>query len=225
MKTDDELRAMWREHGGDFHGPNVETGTMPEAQLLPFLRELMACDDPPAGVQRDYLKERLDSETCDANAVMRILGVLPEYYRTDCGYINLQKIRAAVEHPEEYPWLLGGMGDLLRIAKAACGINPFGSAENANIRDLARAFFQRRDERLEEEQGALLERAKLLMEHADKMRQHIEAHEFDLAAQEAGALELYCSGASDWANRIDQKRRAKHLDKPSAEPIHGWGVV
>lgn len=44
MKTnisDDELRAAWVMAGGAFHGPNVETGTMPEAQLLLFLRGLM----------------------------------------------------------------------------------------------------------------------------------------------------------------------------------------
>lgn len=37
---DDDLRAWWREQGGRFHGPNVETGTMPEEQLLPALRGL-----------------------------------------------------------------------------------------------------------------------------------------------------------------------------------------
>lgn len=39
--TDDQLRALWRSKGGSFHGPHIETGTMPEHQLLPFLRELM----------------------------------------------------------------------------------------------------------------------------------------------------------------------------------------
>lgn len=39
--TDEELRALWRKHGGDFHGPNVETGTMPESKLLPFLRSIV----------------------------------------------------------------------------------------------------------------------------------------------------------------------------------------
>jgi len=41
--TDEELKALWREHGGKFHGPNVETGTMPEVLLLPFLRDLVRC--------------------------------------------------------------------------------------------------------------------------------------------------------------------------------------
>jgi hypothetical protein len=40
--TDDELRAKWREAGGSFHGPNVETGTMPEVELIQFLRSLSA---------------------------------------------------------------------------------------------------------------------------------------------------------------------------------------
>lgn len=39
-RTDDALRTMWRAAGGGFHGPTVETGTMPEAKLLPFLRGL-----------------------------------------------------------------------------------------------------------------------------------------------------------------------------------------
>src|SRR5436190_928265 len=30
--TDDELRQLWRRAGGRFHGPNVETGTMPEGE-------------------------------------------------------------------------------------------------------------------------------------------------------------------------------------------------
>ncbi len=41
-RTDDDLRALWRQAGGQFHGPNIETGTMPESALLPFLRKLGA---------------------------------------------------------------------------------------------------------------------------------------------------------------------------------------
>lgn len=40
-KSDDALRKAWRAAGGEFHGPNIETGTMPEANLLPFLRRLV----------------------------------------------------------------------------------------------------------------------------------------------------------------------------------------
>lgn len=43
-----ELRGMWYGAGGSFHGPSVETGTMPEAKLLPFLRSLMAAPRPEA---------------------------------------------------------------------------------------------------------------------------------------------------------------------------------
>lgn len=40
------LRALWINRGGSFHGPSVETGTMPEAKLLPFLRELVRAQQP-----------------------------------------------------------------------------------------------------------------------------------------------------------------------------------
>lgn len=43
---------------------------------------------------------------------------------------------------------------------------------------------------------------KLLLERADKMRLHIESHEFSLAEIEANALALYCAGANELANRI-----------------------
>jgi hypothetical protein len=38
---DDDLRKLWRAAGGEFHGPHVETGCMPESKLLPFLRSLL----------------------------------------------------------------------------------------------------------------------------------------------------------------------------------------
>lgn len=45
-------------------------------------------------------------------------------------------------------------------------------------------------------------RVALLLAHMDQMKKHIEAHEFDRAAQEASALELYCKGANSFANRL-----------------------
>lgn len=45
---DFELRGMWYGAGGTFHGPNIETGTMPEARLLPFLRSLLRQGAQPA---------------------------------------------------------------------------------------------------------------------------------------------------------------------------------
>ena len=38
--TDRQCRDIWRLHGGDFHGPITETGTMPESTLLPLIRLL-----------------------------------------------------------------------------------------------------------------------------------------------------------------------------------------
>ena len=34
------MKKLWTDNGGEFHGPNVETGTMPESDLLPFLHSL-----------------------------------------------------------------------------------------------------------------------------------------------------------------------------------------
>lgn len=39
--TDNELKVMWYDAGGSFHGPNIETGSMPESKLIPFLRKLI----------------------------------------------------------------------------------------------------------------------------------------------------------------------------------------
>lgn len=35
------LRKYWRDVGGEFFGPNVEHGSMPESKLLPLLRRLV----------------------------------------------------------------------------------------------------------------------------------------------------------------------------------------
>lgn len=39
--SDDFIRTLWRDNGGSFHGPKVETGTMPEANLLRLFRNLL----------------------------------------------------------------------------------------------------------------------------------------------------------------------------------------
>jgi hypothetical protein len=54
--TDDEIRTIWRSKGGSFHGPHIETGTMPEAQLLPFLRELLTIPYRAMLVQPELIK-------------------------------------------------------------------------------------------------------------------------------------------------------------------------
>lgn len=45
--TDDDLRAIWRNAGGRFYGPN-ETGAMPERELLAFLRAFAAGQSAPS---------------------------------------------------------------------------------------------------------------------------------------------------------------------------------
>jgi hypothetical protein len=82
--TDDDLRAIWRNKGGDFHGPRIETGTMPEYKLLPFLRELMQSPQPaPKHTEEEF--DRIFGLACGlqysvsrdefAEELRRILGV------------------------------------------------------------------------------------------------------------------------------------------------------
>ena len=39
--TDSDLREFWKIAGGNFHGPNIETATIPEARLFDILRTLI----------------------------------------------------------------------------------------------------------------------------------------------------------------------------------------
>ncbi len=45
VPTDDQLRQWWKQNGGSFHGPNVETGFMPERKLLTLLRLVITSDN------------------------------------------------------------------------------------------------------------------------------------------------------------------------------------
>lgn len=39
--------AMWKKHGGGFHGPHVETATIPERAFWHFLAEWAEAQRPP----------------------------------------------------------------------------------------------------------------------------------------------------------------------------------
>jgi hypothetical protein len=70
------MRAIWIGFGGDFHGPIVETGTMPEVKLLPLLAEL-----------RDAASDaiRLHKDKCDALDRIRELEAALADLMTDVG--------------------------------------------------------------------------------------------------------------------------------------------
>lgn len=71
--TDEQLRSLWHAAGGRFHGPNIETGTMPEASLLPFLRQLAgsaaAQGDPISrgGISVEQARERFEATERERN--------------------------------------------------------------------------------------------------------------------------------------------------------------
>lgn len=92
--TDDQLRAIWRDAGGGFHGPRVETGTMPEAKLLPFLRSLIEQRDSAVEeltrTALDYLA--LDAQATEALARVEMLAGAGRALLADCTY-HLEKYR------------------------------------------------------------------------------------------------------------------------------------
>lgn len=77
--TNDELRALWRSKGGSFHGPNIETGTMPEAKLLPFLRELMSLPERSVLVTPDTIRSGTSNPPKKVwNTAQRLAGLLAD---------------------------------------------------------------------------------------------------------------------------------------------------
>ena len=44
-------------------------------------------------------------ECLDADELLRILRLDPKTYRTECGYINMPKVRAALANPDKYPMI------------------------------------------------------------------------------------------------------------------------
>lgn len=47
----------------------------------------------------------LKQECRDADELLKLLRLDPERYRTDGGYINLPKVRAALANPDDYPMM------------------------------------------------------------------------------------------------------------------------
>lgn len=79
--TDDELRQLWTQAGGIFHGPDeIKTAMLPDEQLLCLLRSL-------AGEKRSTLSLLRDrKEITDLMLVAEIKerGVLTDNYCEDC---------------------------------------------------------------------------------------------------------------------------------------------
>lgn len=75
--TDRSLRKLWREAGGCFFGPIVETGSMPESDLLPFLRSLIQHDAAELATLREKAVriEQVEKERDEANARLHDVSV------------------------------------------------------------------------------------------------------------------------------------------------------
>lgn len=60
--SDDAIRDLWRNSGGKFHGPHVETGTMPEENLIKFLRTILSANPQP---QTEHVRVPVDRDMLD----------------------------------------------------------------------------------------------------------------------------------------------------------------
>lgn len=67
--SDDELREAWRNAGGSFHGPHVETGTMPETELFVFLRGMLKAGEMPLALVPTF-NERLEQIRLDLASIV-----------------------------------------------------------------------------------------------------------------------------------------------------------
>lgn len=50
-------------------------------------------------------RRAVEQERRDADELLRILRLDPDIYRTECGYINMPKVKAALANPGDYPML------------------------------------------------------------------------------------------------------------------------
>lgn len=70
---------------------------------------------------------------------------------------------------------------------------------------------------IEHDMMVLNARVAELLAHADTLKKHIEAHDFDLARIEAEGLALYCSGTNRMANRMaDRMPNVLGVERPPA---------
>jgi hypothetical protein len=100
--SDEDLRRLWRDAGGAFHGPIIETGYMHEENLLPFLRKLLgertsACSDAeienavrdalnarPMGTFGQIIDYAVNALALDHARLRHEIEVLRQYGNKDC---------------------------------------------------------------------------------------------------------------------------------------------
>lgn len=90
--TDEELKKMWLDAGGDFHGPNIETGTMPESSLIPFLRDLLH-NSYSKGIREGYA-EGLGISPVGPTLAKQILAQLNHVSKCNCWACETMRVIA-----------------------------------------------------------------------------------------------------------------------------------
>lgn len=73
-QVDPAVARLWREHGGDHHGPRVETVTMPMSRLMGFVSDLGASAASPESAQIQPLEDK----SPDIVAFLKTLNGYPD---------------------------------------------------------------------------------------------------------------------------------------------------
>lgn len=102
--SDFDIRRMWRAAGGDFHGPNIETATMPEANLFRWLREFADVAVKRAVTPSSTRESWIEEELKDGDRICEAAGV----QRTEGGRLPVHKIINAIQGRSVKPHRSGG---------------------------------------------------------------------------------------------------------------------
>jgi hypothetical protein len=112
--TDSELKEMWKVAGGEFYGPNVETGSMPEFKLLPFLRSLIQESSSGTPFRPDLVSENNDSKQLKAR-----IQQLEETLKYAHEMLSRAEVRCPADHAN---YTLASVGDRIRHVMARISI-------------------------------------------------------------------------------------------------------
>lgn len=78
-----------------------------------------------AAAKQAEFNKILAQEVSDADELLKLLNLDPAIYRTECGYVNLLKIKAALKNPNDYPTLATKPSEIDELHKQLAMLREF----------------------------------------------------------------------------------------------------
>lgn len=92
------------DHDAKTKAHSAESASTARLGIFPtFAEELKAQAELPTKYANAV--RALEQECHDANELLKLLRLDPEIYRTEGGYINVPKVKAALANPDDYPMM------------------------------------------------------------------------------------------------------------------------